>query len=93
MQIKKCQKQGGLCTGITQNYTATTMFANSEFVALLKQANTDLISCIIPTYTKKLSYSIFWHLVNGIVSINRLYLLTYHANNRENSFSLIAGWN
>lgn len=24
-----------------QNYTATTMLANSEFVALLKQANTD----------------------------------------------------
>ena len=45
---KKVRKQGGLCTGITQNvvdllqnYTATTMFANSEFVALLKQANTD----------------------------------------------------
>ena len=42
------RKQGGLCTGITQNvvdllqnYTATTMLANSEFVALLKQANTD----------------------------------------------------
>lgn len=41
-------KRGGLCTGITQNvvdllqnYTATTMLANSEFVALLKQANTD----------------------------------------------------
>ena len=37
-----------LGTGITQNvvdllqnYTATTMLANSEFVALLKQANTD----------------------------------------------------
>lgn len=37
-----------MCTGITQNivdllqnYTATTMLANSEFVALLKQANTD----------------------------------------------------
>ena len=45
---KKVRKQGGLCTGITQNivdllqnYTATTMIANSEFVALLKQANTD----------------------------------------------------
>ena len=45
---KKVRKQGGLCTGITQNvvdllqnYTATTMLANSEFVALLKQANTD----------------------------------------------------
>jgi type IV secretory pathway VirB4 component len=42
------RKQGCLCTGITQNvvdllqnYTATTMLANSEFVALLKQANTD----------------------------------------------------
>ena len=29
-------KQGDL----RQNYTATTMLANSEFVALLKQANT-----------------------------------------------------
>jgi type IV secretory pathway VirB4 component len=45
---KKVRKQGGLCTGITQNvvdllqnYTATTMLSNSEFVALLKQANTD----------------------------------------------------
>lgn len=45
---KKVRKQGGLCTGITQNvvdllqnYTATTMLANSEFEALLKQANTD----------------------------------------------------
>lgn len=45
---KKVRKQGGLCTGITQNvvnllqnYTATTMLASSEFVALLKQANTD----------------------------------------------------
>ena len=45
---EKERKQGGLCTGITQNivdllqnYTATTMLANSEFVALLKQANTD----------------------------------------------------
>jgi len=45
---KKVRKQGGLCTGITQNivdllqnYTAITMLANSEFVALLKQANTD----------------------------------------------------
>ena len=47
---KKVRKQGGLCTGITQNvvdllqnYTATTMLANSEFVALLKQANTDSV--------------------------------------------------
>ena len=45
---KKVRKQGGLCTGITQNvvdllqnYTATTMLANSEFVALLKQASPD----------------------------------------------------
>ena len=45
---KKVRKQGGLCTGITQNvvdllqnYTASTMLANSEFVAVLKQANTD----------------------------------------------------
>jgi type IV secretory pathway VirB4 component len=47
---KKVRKQGGLCTGITQNvidllqnYVATTMLANSEFVALLKQANTDSV--------------------------------------------------
>ena len=47
---KKVRKQGGLCTGITQNvvdllqnYTATTMLSNSEFVALLKQANTDSV--------------------------------------------------
>ena len=45
---KRCISKIGLCTGITQNvvdllqnYTATTMLANSEFVALLKQANTD----------------------------------------------------
>ncbi len=45
---KKVRKQGGLCTGMTQNvvdllqnYTATTMLANSEFVVLFKQANTD----------------------------------------------------
>lgn len=45
---KKVRKHGGLCTGITQyvidllqNYTATTMLANSEFVALLKLANID----------------------------------------------------
>lgn len=42
------RKQGGLCTGITQNVvdllqncTATTMLVNSEFVTLLKQTNTD----------------------------------------------------
>ena len=46
---KKVRKLGGLCSGITQNvvdmlqnYTATTMLANSEFVALLRQAPTDL---------------------------------------------------
>lgn len=45
---KKVRKQGGLCTGITQNvtdllqnYVATTMLSNSEFVVLLKQANMD----------------------------------------------------
>ena len=45
---KRFRKWGGIPTGITQNvvdllqnYTATTMLANSEFVALLKQANTD----------------------------------------------------
>lgn len=48
---KKVRKQGGLCTGSTQNvvdllenYTATTMLANSEFVAILRQANTDSAS-------------------------------------------------
>ena len=42
------RKQGGLCTGITQNvtdllqnYIAMTLLSNSEFVALLKQANVD----------------------------------------------------
>jgi len=45
---KKVRKLGGLCTGITQNitdmmqnYTALTMLANSEFIALLKQADVD----------------------------------------------------
>lgn len=45
---KKVRKMGGLCTGITQNivdmlqnYTAVTMLGNSEFIALLKQANVD----------------------------------------------------
>ena len=45
---KKVRKQGGLCTGITQNvvdllqnYTATTMLANSEFLLMLSQAPTD----------------------------------------------------
>ena len=45
---KKVRKQGGLCTGITQNImdllesvTATTMLANSELVILLKQSNPD----------------------------------------------------
>ena len=45
---KKVRKQGGLCTALTQNitdmlqsYTAVTMLANSEFIALLKQANVD----------------------------------------------------
>ena len=45
---KKVRKQGGLCTGITQNvvdllqnYTATTMLANSEFIIMLNQAFTD----------------------------------------------------
>ena len=45
---KKVRKQGGLCTGITQNvvdllqnYTATTMLANSEFIIMLNQASTD----------------------------------------------------
>ena len=45
---KKVRKQGGLCTGITQNlvdmlqnYPAMTMLGNSEFIALLKQSNVD----------------------------------------------------
>lgn len=45
---KQVRKQGGLCTGITQNImdllesvTATTMLSNSEFVVMLKQSNPD----------------------------------------------------
>jgi hypothetical protein len=45
---KKVRKQGGLCTGISQNvtdllqnYIASTLISNSEFVALLKQSNID----------------------------------------------------
>lgn len=45
---KKVRKQGGLCTGITQNITdllnnptAISLLSNSEFVALLKQGNVD----------------------------------------------------
>lgn len=47
---KKVRKLGGLCTGITQNitdmmqnYTASTMLANSEFIALMKQADIDQV--------------------------------------------------
>ena len=50
---KKVRKQGGLCTGITQNivdllqnYVATTLLANSEFVVLLKQAITDSMKMV-----------------------------------------------
>ena len=42
------RKQGGLCTGITQNVAnimasslATTMLSNSEFVVVMKQSNMD----------------------------------------------------
>ena len=45
---KKVRKQGGLCTGITQNVAnllsselATTMLSNSEFVVVMKQSNMD----------------------------------------------------
>lgn len=45
---KRVKKQDGFSMGITQNvvdllqnYTVTTMLANSEFVILFKQANTD----------------------------------------------------
>ena len=45
---KKVRKQGGLCTGITQNVSnimanqlATTMLSNSEFVVVMKQSNMD----------------------------------------------------
>ena len=45
---KKVRKMGGLCTGITQNiqdllhnYIATTMLANSEFIAILRQSKMD----------------------------------------------------
>ncbi len=50
---KKVRKQGGLCTGITQNivdllqnYVATTLLANSEFIVLLKQASTDSMKMV-----------------------------------------------
>ena len=46
---KKVRKQGGLCTGITQNIidvlrseTATTMLSNSAFVLLLNQSSKDI---------------------------------------------------
>lgn len=46
---KKVRKQGGLCTGITQNIidvlrseTATTMLSNSAFVLLLNQSNKNI---------------------------------------------------
>ena len=45
---KKVRKQGGLCTGISQNvtdllqnYIASTLISNSEFIVLLKQSNID----------------------------------------------------
>ena len=45
---KKVRKQGGLCTGITQNITdllyddnSATLLSNSEFIALLRQSDTD----------------------------------------------------
>ncbi len=45
---KKVRKQGGLCTGISQNvtdllqnYIASTLISNSEFITLLKQSNID----------------------------------------------------
>ena len=45
---KKVRKQGGLCTGISQNvtdllqnYIAATLISNSEFITLLKQSNID----------------------------------------------------
>ena len=62
---KKVRKQGGLCTGITQNvvdllqnYTATTMLSNSEFVVLLKQGNADLseLSEVIGVSNAQLKY-------------------------------------
>lgn len=45
---KKVRKQGGLCTGITQNITdllyddnSATLLSNSEFISLLRQSDTD----------------------------------------------------
>ena len=45
---KKVRKQGGLCTGISQNvtdllqnYVAATLISNSEFITILKQSNID----------------------------------------------------
>ena len=47
---KKVRKQGGLCTGISQNVTdllqndiAATLISNSEFIVLLKQSNIDSV--------------------------------------------------
>ena len=62
---KKVRKQGGLCTGITQNvedllqnYTATTMLANSEFLILLNQATTDRdeLAALLNISENQLSY-------------------------------------
>ena len=46
---KKVRKQGGLCTGITQNIvdllmseTSTTMLSNSAFILLLNQSSKDI---------------------------------------------------
>lgn len=64
---KKVRKQGGLCTGITQNvtdllnsYTATTMLSNSEFVVLLRQSPTDLgkMTEVINVSKSELEYAI-----------------------------------
>ena len=77
---KKVRKQGGLCTGITQNvvdllqnYTTTTMLANSEFVALLKQANTDSskmaeVIGAFPFCPSSLSFSLFPALLSSFFS-------------------------
>lgn len=62
---KKVRKQGGLCTGITQNIvdvlrndTATTMLSNSAYVLLLNQSSKDVekITETLEISTEQLKY-------------------------------------
>lgn len=63
---KKVRKQGGLCTGITQNISdllhnnvITTMLSNSEFIVLLKQSATDteMLSEVLHISEAQLKYA------------------------------------